>query len=121
MSKVYLKEKEYLLTLLRKDSYSYEEVNIIDNINLIKELSSSSYFPKMFYFNVQIIHKKLYELQEVVKIDNRLQIKDLSFIFYLDLLIENDRDIINYIYDFDFILKIVKFIQEHKYLNINII
>ena len=106
-----------LLDTLNKDSYSYEEVNIIDNINLIKELSSSSYFPKMFYFNVQIIHKKLYELQEVVKIDNRLQIKDLSFIFYLDLLIENDRDIINYIYDFDFILKIVKFIQEHKYLN----
>lgn len=112
-----MKKQVDIANELNEENYCFEEPEIINNWNLIKNLSNSSKFPKMFYFNIQIIHNKLYELQEVIKIDNRLQVQNLPFIFYLDLLIRNDPYMINYTYDLDFIRKIVNFEKEEKNLN----
>ena len=60
---------------------------------------------KLLYFNKKNIHAILYKSDRVINI-NELKISELSDYFYLISLIEDDNDIVNYEYDFNFIKNI---------------
>ena len=78
-----------LLKLLK----TFSEIVIILNI---------TYFIIYLYFNHKYVHEILYNNEEIIFIQND-KAKDLSFLFYLDSLICDNKDIINYTYDFNFI------------------
>ena len=58
---------------------------------------------KFIYFNKNWFHKVLYEKEELVKIEFVDQKKNLFYNFYLNLLIMENPEIINYEYSLDFI------------------
>ena len=55
---------------------------------------------KFLYFNKKKIHEILYEEEEKINLDNIIDNK-LSDYFYLTLLIEDNKDMVNYEYSFD--------------------
>ena len=83
---------------------------LVNNESEIKNDSNSNpTFTKLLYFNRGKIHSNLYENYDIININDRL--KDniyniLSFIFYLVLLIQDQPNIINYIYSLYFIKKV---------------
>ena len=90
---------------------------LVDKISDIIEVSNrSSNFTKSFNFNKRCIHSILYKYEEMIKIDANIQINNLpSFIFYLASLIEDNKFIINYMYNLDFIKRILH-LKKNNYL-----
>jgi len=68
-----------------------------------KKLESGTDIIKFIYFNNNWFHKVLYEKEEFIKIEFEDQKKNLHYNFYLNLLIMENPEIVNYAYSFDFI------------------
>ena len=79
---------------------NYSDLNDIIEQNKTKK---DKYFIKFFYFNKKKIHEILYKEEKKINIDNNIIENKLSDYFYLTLLIEDNIDIVNYEYSFDFI------------------
>ena len=67
---------------------------------------------KLLYFNRINIHAILYQNDKVIYLDNNID--NLGNYFYLDLLILDNVDLINYSYSKTFILKIDKILERDK-------
>ena len=76
---------------------NYEEIE-----NIIKEKKGQ--FLELFYFNKENIHDILYQTEKVINIENN-QIRKKSDLFYLDLLIMDNPNIINYKFSKNIIIK----------------
>ena len=74
----------------------FESYYGLDKLNIIKFL----------YSNKDSIHHILYDLEKIIEINIEQKEYDLSYYFYLCLLIEENRNILNYIYSFDYIKNI---------------
>ena len=77
------------------------------------------YLMKFFYYNKRKIQEILYEEEETIEIDNNIIDNKLSDYFYLTLLIEDNKDIVNYAYSLDLINNISNQLeQDNIYKNI---
>ena len=82
---------------------SYKDIKpLLDNQNM-----------SLIYFNKNQIHHILYEEEEVINI-NFDPNKNLRDLFFLSLLIDTDKTLINYIYEFNFIEKIIEIKEKCK-------
>ena len=79
---------------------------------ILKFKKDNAIYFKLLYFNRCNIHEILYDTEKVIFIKDNIE--KLSNYFYLDLLILDNLDIINYTYTKDFILKIDKHLREMK-------
>ena len=68
-----------------------------------KKLKSKTDIIKFIYLYREWFHKILYDREEIAKIDLGEQKKNLYYNFYLNLLIKENPEIINYTYSLDFI------------------
>ena len=115
-----LQTKENLLILLsilesnNNEKYSLfgenQELDFIKLINLFKILNENNInFIKIIYNNRKRIHKFLYDSEEIIKIDS-YDLKPLLYnYFYLDLLINENSEIVNYSYQYDFLINLNKY------------
>ena len=78
--------------------------NIVNSYEMVKEININykEDNKKFLYFNKDKVHKLLYDEEEVIKINN-LPNNNLSELFYLDLLILENLDSINYSYSIEII------------------
>ena len=94
---------------------------LINNFGEIKQLSCASHFLKFLYFHRKMIHKILYDEEELIYI-NDINDNDLCSYIYLNLLIDDNIDIVNYKYPFELIKKINNIqSKEDKKNNIKVI
>ena len=96
------KEKEAISNLVS----DFEEIDYI-----IKNNSIGQNLMMFIYFNKPKIHSILYELEETIKLESSQIKNNNSNFFYLDLLIEDNKSIINYEYSFDVIDNIYKYLN----------
>jgi len=83
------------------------------DLEIIKKYANSNL--KVLYYNRTYIEEFLYETEASITIDKfDLNLKSLYNLFYLDLLIMNNPDIINYIYSLDFIRNLNSFINKNN-------
>ena len=113
-----------IINFISKKKFKFKSdpfFNVLRNYSQIKnplELSNI-YLIKYYYFSRKKIHIILYDEEEVINIKFKdekrtnlsllqadLNIKNLSQYFYFNLLIEDNINIINYTYSFDFIIEI---------------
>ena len=101
--------------LLEKLLPNYESIKKIIDLNIPETI-------KFLYNNKEYIHKILYIAEENISIETCDRFKNeknnLSYLFYLNLLIAEDSQSINYIFSFDFInniFNIFKNLKEEKY------
>ena len=101
-----------LITLLTK---YFDEIK--------QKLESETDIIKFIYFNKNWFHKELYDREEVAKIEFGEQKINLYYNFYLNLLIKENPEIINYAYSLDLIKKInierLKTSQKYKLIMLN--
>ena len=79
----------------------------IQSIN--SNLKENLRFIKLYYYNIKSIHNLLYNLEiviDIVSYDNNPYNPCFSFLFYLSLLIRDNKDIINYSYPIEYIKRI---------------
>ena len=76
---------------------------LISDLSDINKIENYQYYTKLLYINKNNIHEMLYNKEEFINIKI---FHTLTFYFYLSLLINDNRDNINYIYSFDFIIGI---------------
>ena len=86
------------------------EMKIISNfpdINSLLEIQKDDKF-KYIYFDKAIIHKILYDFEKIIHIDEEYiyYLKDFENLFYLDLMVLSNPDIVNYIINKKVISKI---------------
>lgn len=84
-----------------------EEINYI-----IKNYSIDQNLMMFIYFNKPKIHSILYELEETIKLESSQIKNNNSNYFYLDLLIEESPNIINYKYSFDVVDNIYQYLNK---------
>ena len=84
-----------------------EEINYI-----IKNYSIGQNLMMSIYFNKPKIHSILYELEKTIKLESSQIKNNNSNYFYLDLLIEESPNIINYEYSFDVVDNIYKYLNK---------
>ena len=90
---------------------------MINTFKMIIEINNSyeEDNEKCFYFNKDKIHRLLYELEEVIKINkvpNKFLVNNnISELFYLELLILDNQDSINYVYSIEIIKSINNLIK----------
>ena len=96
--------------LYMKLNYKQPYENSI-KISLISEYSELIYIfnqienkTKFLYLDYEAINRILYNEEEIIQIENKKY--EYSFIYYLNLLINVNKDIVNFNYDFDFIKEI---------------
>ena len=78
----------------------YSQIENLLKLNIISTI-------KYIYFSNKKVHIILYDEEEFINVKSEDEIKaNLSFYFYLNLLIVENIDIINYTYSFDFIVQI---------------
>ena len=82
--------------LIQQPNNGYELVTNYSEIGLLLEQKNGQ-FLKLFYFNRENINEVLYEANEIISIDIN-QTKKLSDLFYLDLLIKENENVVNYIF-----------------------
>ncbi len=86
---------------------NFQEIKIInDNTNTKDQNIKAQDIIMFLYFNRNKIEKIIYDIEEVIEIKPYNVIKDLSYYFYLDLLLNQNEGIVNYIYIIDFIKEI---------------
>ena len=88
------------MTLLFSNFNQIEDLLILTDPNIIKFL----------YFNRAYIHKILFNEEKIIEINIQLgkEIENLNIFFYLNLLINDNINIVNYSYSLNFIKKINK-------------
>ena len=84
---------------LNKLIYRFEEISEL--LHFLNENNEN--IAKFIYDNMNNIHLILYKSDEVINLNSFLIKQDLSNYFYLNLLIVENQEIINYSYSFDFI------------------
>ena len=82
--------------LIQQPNNGYELVTNYSEIGMLLEQKNGQ-FLKLFYFNRENINEVLYEANEIISIDIN-QTKKLSDLFYLDLLIKENENVVNYIF-----------------------
>ena len=88
--------------------------NTPQNIQAIKEYSNSNSNLRFLFFNRKNINDILYENEDSISLNRfKLNLESLYNLFYLDLLIMNDPDVINYKYSLDFITNLNSFIENN--------
>ena len=112
-----LTPKSELLLYLTKQGLliANKSFNFFQDYNLLNEtlhqINDQDYniFKFIYHFRNNI-HALLYECDQTIKIDE-LKLKfDFEELFYLDLLINENEEIINYSYDFDLLINFYNFI-----------
>ena len=112
-----LSPKSELLLYLTKQGLliANKSFNFFQDYNLLMEtlhqINDQDYniFKFIYHFRNNI-HALLYECDQTIKIDE-LKLKfDFEELFYLDLLINENEEIINYSYDFDLLINFYNFI-----------
>ena len=93
----------------------YKLISTLGEINMILNSNEKSII-KLLYFNFIKIEEKLYDEQEVITIESTTVINELFYYFFLDLLITNNPEIVNYKYEFDLIKNIN---EQQKKINNN--
>ena len=83
---------------------------LISNYSEIGKLLFSSHLKeqqitKLIYFIRDKCEKILYEEEEIIHFNSLNKDNNLSYLFYLDLLINQNIEVINYIYPFDLIIQ----------------
>ena len=78
---------------------SFEELGKL--LNFLKDIKSN--VPENIYHNIHNFHSILYKDEETIKIDSYNIKISLSNLFYLNLLIMDNPETVNYKYSFDFI------------------
>ena len=69
---------------------------------------------KIFYFNRKKVHEILYDKEEFIRINSNEKTISLNYLFYLVLLINDNKEIVNYKYSIDYIKDIFELIKEEK-------
>ena len=102
--------KDPILNLLNnsenKDNKDNKDNKVNENIKYIISHSQKEKITKYYYFNITAIHAYLYLKEKVIKITYDPNINNLEFNFYLILLISEDKNVLNYEYDEDYINKL---------------
>ena len=96
---------KYLTNYFTSKENNNSLIKTYDQLEALMKLNS----PKLLSFihkNKAKIHQILYDNDQVLKLPTTLADKGLYNLFYIVLLIKSDVDLINYIYDFDFIQKV---------------
>ena len=101
---------QLLLNCIKKESIHYNNTDpiskLISNYNDITKILNIEDKLKVstfFSFHKEIIHNILYEYEEVINIKTDEQKKRLDYNFYLNLLINDNLEVINYSFPFDYI------------------
>ena len=88
----------------------YEDEIIYENIPKLLENMYENIIP--IYKNKEKIFKYLWDEEKIIEIKQNADRFTFGFFYYLDILItdEDNKEVINFIYDFDFIKKAYKFL-----------
>ena len=102
--------ENYLLYFKSYSEFIFLEQSLIALLSIYfdeikQKLELETDIIKFIYFNRNWFHKILYDKEEVVKIEFGEQKKNLYYNFYLNLLIKDNPEIVNYEYSLDFIKK----------------
>ena len=84
-----------------------KEINDILNQNIDNKI-------KILFYNRNKVHDIIYECNETITIDSKIIKNELSNYFYLALLLEENKDIIDYEYSIDLIRVLYKQITKEK-------
>ena len=92
--------------LILNDSFKIFE-NYEDLMEIIYEVNAQNEnIFKFIYFYEQNIHHVLYEFDKIININNFKLKMNFAELFYLDLLISDNVEIVNYTYNFELLIKI---------------
>ena len=102
--------KEKILLILSEQQGEFlskdSDFKLIENseelMKILNNIKVDNIFKFIFSFK-STIHNILYEEEEIINIQNFILKKELSEYYYLVLLIEDNEEIFNYAYNFDFI------------------
>ena len=83
----------------------YDEIQQIIN-------SNKDNLMNFLYLNKKTIHRILYDNDEIITIENNMINNKLSYLIYLFLLIEDEKEIVNYEYSLDFIIDIYELLKQ---------
>ena len=86
---------------------SLNSLMLDNNISRLKKI-------ELLYFNKDENHEKLFQEEKIIYIYSDEYSKSYVFCFYLSLLINDNKDIINYIYNIEYIKDIFKKIEKSK-------
>ena len=110
IGKIISNSKEKILLILSEQQGEFlskdSDFKLIENfeelMTIINDIKVDNIFKFIFSFK-STIHNILYEEEETINIQNFILKKELSEYYYLVLLIEDNEEIFNYAYNFDFI------------------
>ena len=107
----------YLFNDFPENDWSKNELLKSTDLEMIKKYANSNLM--VLFFNRENIEKILYETEDSISLDKfELNLKSLYNLFYLDLLIMNNTDMINYNCSLDFIKKLHSFISNDNSENL---
>ena len=106
------------LTIQKLNIFKYQH-NLISNYAEIENIMKldNSINLKLVYFNKDIVHDLLYKAEKIIYINNFSE--NFENFFYIDLLILDNKNIINYSYPIEFIRKVDKIIIKKNYKIVN--
>lgn len=90
--------------------------NLLSQVEEIYNFLKKENFTKFLYFNVDKVHNLLYLSEETILIESS-ENYNLSHYFYLILLINENINIVNYIYDLKYITKLKNFLFSNNEIN----
>ena len=105
--------KEKILLILSEQQGEFlskdSDFKLIENseelMKILNNIKVDNIFKFIFSFK-STIHNILYEEEETINIQNFILKKELSEYYYLVLLIEDNVEMVNYVYNFDFIKEV---------------
>ena len=83
--------------------YNFPEITSVINSN---NNNNNNELTKFLYFNKNNIHNILFDNEERINLNQNQQNTSISFLFYLSLLINDNPDIVFYLYSFNYIQEI---------------
>ena len=86
---------------------NYSEIEMIQNIRTQKKYN-------FIYHNRKNIHKILYDVENFIKIQSNKAEENFYKLFFLILLIKDNSDMVNYIYDFKYIENVNNYRKKNK-------
>ena len=109
----------YDSNIIKLSNYENKE-DICEQIYKYQELMnyiSPNNTMEFIYFNRKSIHKILYQKEKLIDLLNvDIEKTKLSHFLYLDLLIQDDRDFVNYTYSFGYIKTLYDKLNDNKYI-----